>query len=241
MSLWLVVALATVGQASEDVRYWHGQHKKLGVTLTCEACHESSSSGVLSYPAPDHKPCSNSACHAAEFERRESTLCRACHVAERPLDSRLRGLKANGEFDARFDHAKHLVLPVLAQQSECSSCHPSQHGEAAPASDELAPQHRQCASCHEALQTPQMDDCAACHVRAKIEGASKWRVRDRFSHDKHRDRAPDAECARCHVDVKKRSEPARPAKADCAKCHNGAQSFSVTGFECYRCHGSDQS
>ena len=210
----------------------HRQHAEAGITLTCVACHASSSDGRLDWPGADHKPCANSICHADEFREPEAPLCLVCHKSSDPFaPNPLRtAFSGRNPFDGRFSHGQHLQLPLLRDRSGCATCHPAQSGEPPPSAPAgiLAPSHLRCASCHEALSPPRMTECEACHVRpgealAPPASGPEWRVRDKFDHDDHRvdvrtadavsatgqgwdryarDSAEALPCADCHRDVR---------------------------------------
>lgn len=255
-------------QAEEPsvARYSHAQHKELGVTLTCKACHVTASNGRLRWPGQDHKPCSNAICHASEFRNRDSKLCYACHLSNEPFaPNPLRKTFTGGrEFQGQFSHQTHFGLKILKGRTGCGSCHPVQAGQSRPVKKGwLAPSHALCASCHQALNLPNMSDCVGCHAQTKAEGVSTldgmWRVVAKFKHDDHREdiltakplgtmgrgwvkydrsTAQDADCSDCHQQVAEAPGAVpRPAKASCEPCHNGDHSFKVTGFDCAKCHG----
>jgi hypothetical protein len=177
----------------------------------CGGCHEGTkTNGRLKFPGQLHKPCSNDACHAAEFRKRGTTFCAVCHqktepFGKNPLKTSL-VVPASGriEFDVPFSHKSHLAKKPLAGSGgktgagSCARCHAREMGQrtADPPAGVLAPAHELCSSCHEAVANPKMLDCAGCHrlagSAAQAEGAgvtadgTTYRVKAKFSHVTHR-------------------------------------------------------
>ncbi|MCB9647976.1 MAG: hypothetical protein H6730_15405 [Deltaproteobacteria bacterium] len=232
-----------VEKPKEPVIYTHALHQAKGVPLTCDKCHPSAPSGRIEFPVPnkEHKPCAT--CHAVEFRKKNSTLCFTCHAHNQPWrpNPTLATFSGRMEFGVSMKHAAHSKVT-------CDACHFAEAGkppEPAPPGL-LAPSHRLCARCHESLQKPMMTSCGECHaLEAGLgadEGASGWSVRATFSHDLHRksERTEAFECGTCHAGTaESNGPPPHPTKASCETCHTrGEKAFGVTGFQCYRCHGT---
>lgn len=249
-------------------RYRHKAHaERFNVQDKCTLCHASAANGRVEWPgAKTHQPCV--ACHT-EFRTPPATgagpgvarFCETCHGHSEPWRANPTrvAFSTDSEFTVRFAHdlKAHRTAP-------CAKCHPSQSGAqaaAAPAGH-LAPSHRLCADCHQALAKPAMPECGGCHVLGgaggEAEAGGAWRVGHRFDHAGHRAdvrqaprradaaadaigwagfdqaKAPVTPCTTCHA--AQAGELGRPGMAVCATCHEGAHAFKVTGFDCRRCH-----
>ncbi|HEU0033215.1 MAG TPA: cytochrome c3 family protein [Kofleriaceae bacterium] len=220
----------------EFERFSHATHDF--TNLPCAACHPLSKTGEVQVSG--HSVCADSACHRAEFTKRESKKCGACHNGSEPwrklVADRLPAITT--EFGANLDHGKH--------PGACTTCHSltTRLTELRPARG-----HRACsdAKCH-AIQggpAPQLTACEGCHRRGladerqRLRLATTWSVRAKFVHAPHlQSRGADVACTRCHTDMTSQLVLglAVPTKATCAPCHDGDTAFKLTGTTCTRCH-----
>lgn len=256
----LILLLVSVAHAeSPKSRYLHATHDKVGIKLTCDVCHGIAPSMSPTFPgANEHKPCANQACHKMEFERREPTLCFACHESNKPWGENpvRHELRDQSEFRVAFSHANHLGRAeggkLLGQG--CASCHPGQAGEAEPRRTvtDPAPQHKWCGSCHEQLSKPSMHDCGGCHqLRGAPPGPTAdnpWSVAARFSHDAHR---ADVRTARPLTEAPAalgwaRFDAASAQPLACESCHAGMAQVGAGDTaarpkmaDCAACHDGD--
>ena len=252
-------------QAGTDARpkFSHKLHVANGVKPNCTACHPSTSSGQISWPTKDHKPCSSPLCHVSEFtEKRNSKLCLVCHTSSTPTSPNpvRKQFSQPSEFRGKFAHGSHLKLPPFKKRGECIQCHQKQYGEKVKQRKVLAAEHALCSSCHEATNRPAMTECASCHLLRGQPGSgtSEYSVSEKYTHSTHRkdirtanklsdagqgwakydkSTAKELKCAVCHADVMTEATQIKPPQhRECEQCHNGNYSFNVTST-CYQCHG----
>src|SRR5262249_38541891 len=133
----------TAGSGAKVLVFEHSRHAKAGLSVKeCGGCHEGTKpNGRLKFPGFAHKPCTNDACHAAEFRKRGTTFCLVCHTenspfGKNPLRSSLTvGADRTIEFEVSFSHKSHLAKKALlaaAGPEPCARCHSREIGAPAP-------------------------------------------------------------------------------------------------------------
>ncbi|MCG8416915.1 MAG: cytochrome c3 family protein [Proteobacteria bacterium] len=241
------------GAKNTGLRYSHAAHQALKVDQSrCSDCHRLDDNYRASPPLTgnDHQPCADSKCHFKEFFATKPKICRVCHEADQPwvkqkavMFQRLRSEFGGGG----ISHESHVSLVGKKGNAACKRCHGDKYkGQHKPRTGG----HSVCAPCHSKNAEPAMSDCGSCHALGGQVGAarpapSEWNVRARFDHQTHdSDPRDDREtaCVVCHRTIPKATSLAEiqaPKMQYCDSCHNGEHAFKTTGFDCYRCHGSE--
>ena len=234
------------------------EHADLMGRSNCGSCHRRNDSSTLAR-LPVHKDCTG--CHLVQFTARtsaENPICIICHTRDglnspNPPTKTLSGL---GSFNARFDHAQHMVgIESARPGGGCAACHtPANRGVAQTIPARLDA-HQKCYQCHSpGKQASNFSSCGSCHH--EVGGYSRTPVTARayrvgFSHSDHSVRKR-LNCENCHH-VKARGLPqaqqvssilpvqhyANPRVQSCKTCHNDKRAFGDTGpgfTDCVRCH-----
>lgn len=126
----------------------------------------------------------------------------------------------------KFSHQKHVKELGI----ECATCHPAQTSKVA--SDNLAPKHENCESCH---GDQVASTCDYCHTTVDDIQPRPPAVREIiFSHEQHLG-MQGVECQQCHAGMEETdlsSEKNLPAMATCNSCHNDRKATNT----CEACH-----
>ena len=234
------------------------EHADLMGGSNCVSCHRRSDSSPTPR-LPLHKDCTG--CHLVQFTARTSAdnpICIICHTRDglnspNPPTKTLSGL---GSFNAKFDHAQHLLGVETARPAEgCAACHTPANRGVAQAIPARLDAHQKCYQCHSpGKQASNFSSCGSCHD--EIGRYSRTPVTARayrlgFSHSDHSARKR-LNCESCH-NVKARGlhqgqqvssilpaqHYANPRVQSCKTCHNGKRTFGDTGpgfTDCVRCH-----
>lgn len=230
-------------------RFSHRAHIATGRGLTCATCHALDPRGAPVTALRGHAPCSDAACHAADFAAAAPATCGVCHVRAEPW----RELHDDPtpaeltEFGVDFSHRTHLGGRASAP---CTSCHrlAQSSGRFEP-----SPGHAACTGggCHAPARgaSPPLSRCESCHAlgsaerREQLARGRRWSVRQRFTHEPHRTEPAGATrplpCVECHTAAltsTSNTDMTTPRKASCARCHDGGAAFKLTGHTCSRCH-----
>jgi hypothetical protein len=233
------------------------EHADLMGRSNCVSCHRRSDSSPMPR-LPVHKDCTG--CHLVQFTAATSSdnpICTICHTRDglnspNPPTKSFSGLSS---FNAKFDHAQHLLGVESARPGEgCAACHiPAGRGvsETIPARLNA---HQTCYQCHSpGKQASNFSSCGSCHDIGRYSRTSiiarAYRVG--FSHADHGARKR-LSCETCHK-IKGRGLPqarqvssilaaqhyASPRAQSCKTCHNDKRNFGDTGpgfTDCIRCH-----
>lgn len=233
------------------------EHANLMGQSNCVSCHRRSDNSPIPR-LPAHKDCTG--CHLIQFTTAtpsDNPICTICHTRDglhssNPPTKTFSGLSS---FNARFDHAQHLLGIESARPVEgCAACHnPANRGIAVTIPARLSA-HQTCYQCHSpGMQASNFSSCGSCH---ELGGYSRTPTMIRayrlgFSHADHGARNR-LSCETCHR-VKGRGLPQAqqvssivPAQhypssraQTCRSCHNGKRSFGDVGpgfADCRRCH-----
>ena len=233
------------------------EHADLMGRSNCGSCHRRGDSSTIPR-FPVHKDCIG--CHLVQFTAHASTdnpLCTICHTKDglNTPNPPTKSFPSLVSFNAKFDHAQHLLGIEGAQPAEwCAACHtPANRGVAQTIPARLNA-HQTCYQCHSpGKQAGNFSSCGSCHEFGRYSrtpiAARSYRVG--FSHADHSSRKR-LNCESCHG-VKRRGLPQRqqvssilpaqhyanPRAQSCKTCHNGKRTFGDTGpgfTDCVRCH-----
>ncbi len=244
----------------EALRFPHNRH----TLLSCTYCHPSEGAQASTTLRPgqnQHKSCSESECHAAEFRGAPTEFCALCHeevgtgegdtsplVPFPPQDTRRSQVVA-------FSHQLHLDASAMEQRLgfhiSCVDCHFLDAGS--QDEQELRrPDHKACARCHAAESapddTPSMDSCKGCHQDSQQRAVVDSRMIEgdlQFSHRRHRSdrRGELISCATCHLESVSASEEqvgqhATPKMRICVDCHDDPERVNTKHRmrRCQTCH-----
>ncbi len=211
------------------------QHER----LPCAYCHVRQDNS----PAPKfaaHVQCAG--CHVQQFEDKQNGICSICHTG--PDSAEMKPFPALRNFNAVFDHAKHL------KHSNCTTCHkPTQNGTAFSIPNR-SNSHATCYQCHTSekkIGGKDISSCKTCHQtgrppNAVVETAVAYSRA--FKHTNH-----TQNCTACHS-VKSGAGRGNQVTAitaamhfpagkgqTCASCHNNKTAFGGDDFsDCKRCH-----
>jgi c(7)-type cytochrome triheme protein len=233
------------------------EHEELMGPANCVSCHRRNDSSPLPR-LPVHKDCTG--CHLVQFTAATSAdnpICTICHTREgldssNPPTDAFPGLFS---FDAKFDHAQHLLgIETALPKEGCVACHtPANRGVAQTIPARLNA-HQTCYQCHSpGKQASSSSSCGFCHgFRGYSRTPSTARAyRVGFSHADHTARKT-LSCENCHK-VNRKGLPqaqqvssilssqhySNPRSQSCMTCHNGKRAFGDRGpgfTDCRRCH-----
>ena len=206
--------------------------------LSCLICHRrNDNSARIKMPGREgHTPCIG--CHTQQFEDKNNPICTICHTdTENGNVKRFPPLR---NFNARFDHAKHM------RKTNCTTCHKSSRGGVAQSIPAGAMAHNTCFQCHSANANHNLSSCSVCHQPGRrpagpSQSANIFAV---FSHAKHKQ-----SCTSCHnikagagrgrqvTSIRASMHFAPKNTLSCATCHNNKRAFGGDDFkDCKRCH-----